>query len=114
VTRAERAGLLVWPVLAAVIESPPGDGLLPDGLGLAVAAAAGAGSWLATRLGSPGGRVALLSSRGCRRLGTSLVIEVMGRRARVRRWLWPGDLPSGHLRQLRVHLECASRAGPSR
>lgn len=114
VTRAERAGLLVWPVLAAVLESPAADGLLPDGLGLALAATAGAGAWLATRLRAAGGPAALLSSGGCRRLGTSLVIEAIGQRGRQRRWLWPGDLSSGALRRLRVHLECAGRAGPSR
>jgi hypothetical protein len=112
-TRAERAGLLVWPLLAAVIESPPGDGLLPDGLGLAIAATAGAGAWLATRLSATGGQLALLSSRGCRRLGTSLVIEAASQRGRARHWLWPGDLRTGELRRLRVHLECASPTVPT-
>lgn len=114
VTRAERAGLLVWPLLAAVLESPAADGLLPDGLGLALAASAGAGAWLASRRRATGGPVAFRSSRGCRRLGTSLVIAAHGRRGRLRRWLWPGDLPSGDLRRLRVHLECAGQAGPFR
>jgi hypothetical protein len=114
VTRAELAGCAVWPVLAAVLESPQCAGLLADGLGLVLAASAGAGCWLASRLGAPGGPAWLLAGRGCRRLGTSLVVEARSGRGRVRRWLWPGDLPGGDLRRLRVHLECAARAGTAR
>jgi hypothetical protein len=114
VTRAELAGLAVWPVLAAVLESPPCDRLVADGLGLALAMAAGAGSWLASRTRVSAGPVAVPSGRNCRRLGTSLVIEGASPRGRVRCWLWPGDLPGAALRRLRVHLECSGRSGASR